>query len=183
MGGKCRDGVVAAVPKQVFGEPSLLFWYRRISLELFGVYYGEVEAGFSAMVQEDGVEDFSTGFRQSKGYIAYAEHGLHERQFLFDQADPLNRFDRAAHIVFIAGSARKDERIDDYIFSSNAVALSQQVDRPLGDSQLTLAGDRLGLMFVFVNAPHDQGRAVLSGKGRDALEFLESVFEVDRVDD
>ena len=60
------------------------------------------------------------------------------------------------------------------------------VSRPtgaLGDSQLALAREGLRLLLVFVDAAHDQRRAVRLGDGAGALEFFFAVLEVDGVDD
>ena len=91
--------------------------------------------------------------------------------------------DRAADVVGVAGGAGKHQRIDDDVFGGNAVLLGQQLDGTLRHRQLALAREGLRLQLVFVDAAHDQRRAVSPRDGTDALEFLLAVFQVDGVDD
>src|SRR5262249_16236287 len=50
------------------------------------------------------------------------------------------------------------------------------------DGELALAGYRLSLIFVFVDAPDDKRRSILSSERRHPFELLQPVFKIDRVD-
>src|SRR5262249_54782785 len=52
-----------------------------------------------------------------------------------------------------------------------------------GNFQLALPGDGLRLFFIFVDAAHDQRRAILARERRYAVELLQAVFQIDGVDD
>src|SRR6185295_3236718 len=108
---------------------------------------------------------------------------LDVRNLLLDEPHAFDSLYGAADIVLIAGSTRKNERINDNVFDADAVIFRKQFHRATGYLKLALARDGLRLFFVFVNATDDKSAAVFARKRRDKLEFLKSVFEVDRIDD
>ena len=62
--GERGHGVGAAVFQQIFGQTALFLWNGRIALQPLGVDDRVVEAGLGAVIEEDAVQDFSTGRRQ-----------------------------------------------------------------------------------------------------------------------
>ena len=135
------------------------------------------------MIEEDRVEHLASGIRQTERDVADAEDRLRVRQRFLDQADAFDRLDRAADVVLVAGRAREDERVEDDVARADAEVLREQLPRALRDLDLALARDRLRLLLVLVDAADDERSAVRARERRHALELLEPVFEVDRVDD
>ena len=142
-----------------------------------------VEAGLGAVIEKDGIDHLARSWRQAKRDVGDSEHGLDVRNFLLDQAQRLDGFDRPADIVDIACGAGKDQRIDDNIFGRNAVLLRKQLDRTPGYREFALPSECLGLLLVFVDRANNQRSAVSSRVGTDALEFLFPVLEVNRVNE
>src|ERR1041384_1303572 len=145
--------------------------------------YRKIETGLRAVIEENRVQHLPSGVGQAKGNIADSENRLDVRDLLLDQPHAFNCFNRAADVVFVPGGARKHKRIDDDVFNANTEIFGEKFDGTPRDFKLALAGYSLGLLLVFVDATDDQRSAVLARKGRYALEFVESIFEVNRVDD
>src|SRR5258707_102399 len=53
--------------EEIFGEAALVFGDRSEAFEFFGVDDGEIEAGFGAVIQEDGIYDFARARGQAEG--------------------------------------------------------------------------------------------------------------------
>src|SRR5246127_365296 len=144
---------------------------------------GEVEAGFRAVVEKDGVDDFAGARRKAERYVGNSENRANVRDAFFDETNPVDCFNRAANIVFIARGARKNERIENYIFWADAVLSGEQPVGALSDFEFSLAGKRLRLIRIFVDAPDDDRGAVGAHERADAFELFFAVFEIDGIDD
>ena len=142
---RVRDVSRDTVEEQIFGQRALVLGDRREALDAFGVDDGEIEAGLRAVVEKDGVDDFARAGRKAEGNIGNSKNCADVRNLLLDQANAFDRFDGAADIVFIARCAREDERIENYIFSADAVFPGEQLVGTLGDFEFPLARERLGL--------------------------------------
>ncbi len=108
----------AMVEEQIFGEPALIFGDGGEALDAFGVDDGEIETGLGAVVEENGVDHFARAGGQSEGDVGNAENGADVRNLFLDQADAFDGFDRAADVVFVAGGAGEDQRIEDDVFGA-----------------------------------------------------------------
>src|SRR5258708_37126705 len=169
--------------EEIFGEAALVFGDRSEAFEFFGVDDGEVETGFGAVIQEDGIYDFARARGQAEGNVGNAENGARVGKGALDEANAFHGFDRATDVVFVARGAGKDERIENDVFGREAVFFGEQLVAALGDSQLALAGEGLGLELVFVDAAAHDGGAEIVGDRDNFLEFLLAVFEIDGIDD
>src|SRR5216683_5088933 len=169
--------------EKIFGEAALVFGDRGEAFEFFGVDDGEIETGFGAVIEEDGIYDFARARGQAEGDVGNAEDGARVWKGALDEADAFHGFDRAADIVFVARGAGKDERIENDVFGREAVFFGEQLVAALGDSQLALAGKSLGLELVFINAAAHDGGAEIVSDGNNFLELFLAIFEVDGIDD
>src|SRR5258707_14679992 len=169
--------------EKIFGEAALVFGNGGEALEFLGVDDGEIEAGFGAVIKENGIHDFARARGEAEGDVGNAEDGARVWKGALDEADAFHGFDRAADIVFVARGAGKDERIENDVFGREAVFFGEQLVAALGDSQLALAGKSLGLELVFINAAAHDGGAEIVSDGNNFLEFFLAIFEVDGVDD
>src|SRR6266481_389127 len=169
--------------EQIFSEAPLVFGNRGEAFEFLGVDDGEVETGFGAVIQEDGIYDLAGPRGQTEGDVGNAEDGARVGKGALDKANAFHRFDGAADVVFVARGAGKDERVEDDVFGSETVFFGEQFVAALGDGQLALASKGLGLELVFVDAAAHDGGAEIVGDGDDFLEFFLAVFEVDGIDD
>ncbi len=61
------------IEEQGFGEAAFFFGNGGEPLELLSVDDGEVESGFGAVIEEDGIDDFARGGRQAERDIGDAE--------------------------------------------------------------------------------------------------------------
>src|SRR6266478_6088812 len=169
--------------EEIFGKAAFVFGNGSEALEFFGVDDGEVETGFRAVIEEDGVYDFARAWRQAEGDVGNTENGARVRKGALNEANAFHGFDGAADVVFVAGGARKDEGIENNIFGGEAVFFGEQVVTALGDGQLALTGEGLGLELVFINAAAHDGGAEIVGDRNNFFKFFLAVFEVDGVDD
>src|SRR5258707_7873630 len=169
--------------EKIFGEAALVFGNGGEALEFLGVDDGEIEAGFGAVIKENGIHGFARARGQAEGDVGNGEDGARVWKGALDEADAFHGFDRAADIVFVARGAGKDERIENDVFGREAVFFGEQLVAALGDSQLALAGKSLGLELVFINAAAHDGGAEIVSDGNNFLEFFLAIFEVDGVDD
>src|SRR6266481_3241790 len=169
--------------EKIFGEAALVFGNGGEALEFLGVDDGEIEAGFSAVIKENGIHDFARACGQAEGDVGNAEDGARVWKGALDEADAFHGFDRAADIVFVARGAGKDERIENDVFGREAVFFGEQLVAALGDTQLALAGEGLGLELVFINAAARDGGAEIVGDRNNFLELFLAIFEVDGIDD
>ncbi len=104
----------------------------------------------------------------------------HARQLLLDQADALDRLDRRRAPLLVARGEREGERVEDQQLRIEPVLAAGDVDDPLRDLELAVAG--LGHADL-VDGQRDQRGAVAVGDLRDAVELVAAGLEVDRVDD
>src|SRR6266851_4301764 len=169
--------------EEIFGEAALVFGDRSEAFEFFGVDDGEIEAGFGAVIQEDGIHDFARACGQAEGDVGNAEDGARVWKGALDEANAFYGFDGAADIVFVARGAGKDERVENDVFGREAVFFGEQLVAALGDNQLALAGEGLGLELVFINAAAHDGGAEIVGDRNNFLELFLAIFEVDGIDD
>src|SRR5258708_16042504 len=169
--------------EKIFGEAALVFGNGGEALEFLGVDDGEIEAGFGAVIEEDGVDDFARARGQAEGDVGNAEDGARVWKGALGEGDAFRGFDRRADIVFVARGAGKDERIENDVFGREAVFFGEQLVAALGDSQLAIAGEGLGLEFVFVDAAAHDGGAEIVGDGYNVLALFRARFEVDGVGD
>src|SRR5690348_11661355 len=161
--------------EEILSEAALVFGDRGEAFEFLGVDDGEIETGFGAVIQEDGIYDFARAWREAEGDVGNAENGARIGKSAFDEANAFHGFDCAADVVFVAGSAGKDEGIEDDVFGSESVFFGEQIVTALGDSQLALTGEGLSLELVFVDAAaHDRGAKIV-GDGDNFLEFFLAV--------
>src|SRR5216684_6317684 len=91
--------------EEIFGEAALVFGDRSEAFEFFGVDDGEVETGFGAVIEEDGVDDFARAGRQAEGDVGNTENSARVWKGALDEANAFHGFDGAADIVFVAGGA------------------------------------------------------------------------------
>ena len=176
------DGGGRGVEEKMFGEAALVFGDGGVALQLFGVDDGEVEAGFGGVIKKDGVDHFAGGGGEAEADVGDAEDGFDEGDFAFDVADGLDGLNRPADVIFVAGGAGEDQRVDSDVFRRDAVFVGEQIDGAAGDSEFAFAGEGLRLEFVLVDGAADEGGAVGFGERGDALELLLAVFEIDGVD-
>src|SRR5215469_8813728 len=169
--------------QQIFSEFALVGGNRRKALDLLGVDNRQVQTSFGAVVEENGVQHFARARRQPEGNIRNAEDGAHVGQSLLDQANAFHGFNGATDVVVIAGSAGKDQRVEDDILWSHIVVFRKQLVGALGDGQLAFARERLRLNRVFIDAPDDHGGAVFTRNRHGSLELFLAIFEVDGIDD
>src|SRR5215472_16529976 len=169
--------------KQVLGEAALLFGNGRKTLDLFRVNDGEVEAGLGAVIQEDRVNHFASAGGQPEGNVRNSENGAGVGKRLLNQANAFQGFDRTANIIFVAGGAREDQRIENDVLGRDSIFFREQFVGTLGDGKFTFASEGLGLHRVFIDAADDERGAKIAGDGHDLLEFFFAVFEVDGIDD
>src|SRR4029077_13899179 len=102
--------------EEILSEAAFVFGDGGEAFEFFGVDDGEVETGFGAVIQEDGIHDFARAWRQAEGNVGNAEDGARVGQRAPDEANAFHGFDRAPDVVFIARGAGKDERVEDDVF-------------------------------------------------------------------
>ena len=81
-----------------------------------GIHDGEIESGLGAVVEKNGIDNFASARRQAERNVGDSQHGAHVRDLLLDQPYAFDGFDCAADVVFIAGGARENERIEDDVF-------------------------------------------------------------------
>ena len=178
-----RDAGRRRIEEQMLGEAALFLGNRGEALDFFGVDDGQIESAFGAVIEKNGIDHFSGGSGQAEGNIGNAQNGFDARDFFLDQADGFDGFDCSADVIFVAGGAGENQRIDDDVFDRDAIFFGEQFAGTLGDGQLALAGEGLGLQFVFINASDHQRGAIGTRERADALEFFLAVFEIDGVDD
>ena len=104
------------VEEQSIPPAAFFFGNGGETLQLFRVDDGEVESGFRAVVQEDGIDHFARGGGKSERDIGNAQRGLDVRDVLLDQPEGFDGFDCAADVVRIARRAGENQRIDDDVF-------------------------------------------------------------------
>ncbi len=155
------------VEQQALRQAALFGWNGREALQLLGVDDGQVEAGLGRVIKENRIDHFARRRRQAEGDVRDAQNGLDERDFFLDQPDGFDGLDRAADVVFIAGRAGENQRIDDDVFGGDAVFFRQQLNRSLGHRQFPLARERLRLQLVLVDGSADNRRAVGFGERAD----------------
>ncbi len=102
---------------------------------------------------------------------------------MLNQANAFHRFHSAADVVFIAGGARKHQRIENDVFGSEAVLFREQPVGTLRNGQLALARERLSLDGIFINATDHNGSAKLVGNRHGTFEFFLAILEVNGIDD
>src|ERR1700687_4526137 len=112
--------------EEILSEAAFVFGNRGEALEFLCVDDSEIETGFGAVIQEDGIHDFARARGQTEGDVGNAEDGARVGKGALDEANAFHGFDRAADVVFIAGGAGKDERVEDDVFGSKAVFFSEQ---------------------------------------------------------
>ena len=125
------------------------------ALDALGIDDGQIESGLGAVVEENGIDHFARAWRQTERNVGNAQHGAHVRDFLLDDANAFDGFHRAANVVFIAGSARENQRIENDIFGVDAVLAGEQLVGALGNFELALASEGLRLHGIFVDAADD----------------------------
>ena len=135
------------------------------------------------MVEEDRVEDLPPGRRQAERDVGDPEDRLAFRKARLDRANALDRLDRGADVVRVAGTDRKHECVEDQVAGRQAVLASKEIVAALGDCELARAGDRHALALVFVDAADDDRPAVVAKQGHDLLEPFLAILEIDRVHD
>src|ERR1700719_2745819 len=91
--------------EEIFSEAALVFGNRGEALEFLGVDDGEVETGFGAVIEEDGIHDFARARGQAEGDVGNAENGARVGKGALDEANAFHGFDGAADVVFIARGA------------------------------------------------------------------------------
>ena len=180
---KRRHGVLAPVPNQVLGQLTLFLGNAGVPLHHLGVHDGHVQAGLRAVIQEHRVKDLSAGSRQPEGDVGYPQDRLGRRQRLFDDSHALDGLRRRSHVVLVAGARREYQRVEDDVLFPHAILLGEQLVGTLGNFQLALPGDRLGLVGIVVDATDHERRAVASRQRHHALEPLLTILQVDGVDD
>src|SRR5258708_22250199 len=104
--------------EKIFGEAALVFGNGGEAVEFFGVDDGEAQAGFGAVIEEDGIYDFACAWRQAERDVGNAEDGARVGEGALDVADSFPGFDGAGDVIFVARGAGKDEGIEDDVFGS-----------------------------------------------------------------
>ena len=75
-----RESAGGVLNSRALGEAALFFGNGGEALEFFGVDDGEIEAGFGAVIEEDGVDHFARGGGQAEGDVGDAENGFDVRE-------------------------------------------------------------------------------------------------------
>ena len=153
-----------------------------VALQLLRVDDGHVEARLDAVIEEHRVQRLPPRRGKPERDVGDAERRLAPGQGFLDQPDAFDRLDARADVVLIARPDRKDQRVEDDVFGRDAVLLRQDVVGALGDGELPLAGDRLGLLLVLVDAADNEGRPVPLRQRHDDLKAFLAVLQVHAVD-
>ncbi len=170
------------VEQQVLSQAPLRLRNRGEAFDLFAVDDRRIQARLGAVIQKNRVHHLACRGRQAEGDIGNAENGLGLRQRRFDQPHAFDRLHRPADIVLIARGAGKHQRVEENILQPEAIVFPQQARRTLGDGQLALAAEGLGLHRILVNAAHHQSGAVAPRQRHHVGEFLLAVLQVDGID-
>src|SRR5258708_39520285 len=93
--------------EKIFGEAALVFGNGGEALEFLGVDDGEIEAGFGAVIKENGIHDFARACGQAEGDVGNAEDGARVWKGALDEADAFPGFDLDAYIVLFSPVAGK----------------------------------------------------------------------------
>ncbi len=180
IGGHANRNVIE---QEVFSELALRFGDRGEALEALGIDDGQIQAGLGAVVEENRVDDFPGAGRKAEGDVGDPQNSAREGNVLLDQAQGLDRLHGAADIVLVACGAGEDQRVEDDVLRRDPIFLGEELIGALGDGELALARERLGLRGILVNATHNDGRAIGASQRGHLLEFFFAVFQVDGVDD
>ena len=177
------DAIAGQVAQQPVRQPLLLFGDRGEAAQLFRVHDRQVEPSPGGMVQEHCVDHFAGRRWEPEANVAHSEQRFHTRQLGLDQPQGLNGLDGAADVVDVARAAWEHQRVEHHILFRNLPFLGEQTVRALGDCQLALPSDCLGLLGILVDRADDHGCAVAAQQGHDLIKALLAVLEVDRVHD
>ena len=109
-----------SVEEKIFGKLSFGFGNRAEALDALGVDDGEIQPRLGAVIEKNGVHYFARAGRQAEGNIGNSENCADVGNLFLDQANAFDCFDRAADVVFVAGGARKNQRVEDNIFRGNS---------------------------------------------------------------
>ena len=171
------------VEEQGLHHPTLLLGDRGVAFDALGVDDGEVEAGLGAKVEEDRVYDLAGAEGQTEADVRDAENGRTRGEGSLDQAQSLDRFDRATDVVFVAARRREDQRVEDDVRLRHTVLFGQQLMSAAGDLELALARKCLRLGGVLVDDPKDDRCTVTAQQWRHRRDPLLAVLEVNGIDD
>ena len=136
-----------------------------------------------ALVEEHAVEGVAGGRVEAEADVGHAERGVRAGDLGLDPPDRLDRVDRVAAQVVVAGRQRERERVEDQVARRQAVALDGDLVDAVGDLHLPL--DVAGLAAL-VDEQADDRRAVLAGERHHPVEAAAgqlAVLEVGRVED
>src|SRR4029077_12626769 len=124
--------------EEILSEAAFVFGDGGEAFEFFSVDDSEVETGFGAVIEEDGIYDFARAWRQAEGDVGNAEDGARVGKGPLDEANAFHGFDCDDEGVFIARGAGKNERVKDNVFRGETVFFGEQFVAALGDGQLAL---------------------------------------------
>src|SRR5439155_193335 len=94
-----------------------------------------------AVIAEDAVEHLAPRRGQPERDVGDAEDRLALREAGLDRPQTLDRLDRRADVVRVAGADGEDERIEDQVARGDPVLAREQLVRALGDRELALPRD------------------------------------------
>ena len=169
--------------QQIFRQPSFVFRNGRKSLQLFGIHNRQIKSSLGAVIQKNRIHHFTRAWRQPERDVRNAKNRPCVWQSRLDQSNAFDRFYCSADVIFIACRARKYQRIENNIFRTQAVFLGQQFVAALRNRQFTLAGKRLRLLLVFIDAPNHHRGTELVSQRHHPFEFLFAILQVDGIDD
>ena len=176
----CRIG--AAIQHHVFDALAQLRLQVIIDADHAGVHDAHVHAGLDRVVQKHGVDGFAHRVvaPEAERHVADAARDFGAGQVLLDPAGGFDEIDRVVVVFFDAGGDGKDVGIEDDVLGREAHLFDQNLVGTLANLDLALVG--VGLPLLVKRHDH-RGRTVAADQLGLALEFIDTLFHADRVDD
>jgi hypothetical protein len=167
------------VEEEVIGKEASLFGNFGIGTKFFGIHDGEVQTGLKAVIEEDGVEDFTGCGREAEAHVAKANKSEAVGQSSFDSTDA---FDSLARIVChsgISGSDGKDDGIEDEGIRWEAILFDDNVVHTLSDLKLMLSSAG---HVLFIDRHSDNSSTALDSGRENGVDFFAATLHVNRVE-
>ena len=127
VGDEPLERVLAAVEHEVVGELALVLGDLAVRGDVVRVDHRQVEPGLDAVVQEHAVEHAAGGQADAEADVRDAERGLDAGDLRLDQADPLDRLDRARPPLLVAGRQRERQAVEDQRLGVEPVLVAAQL--------------------------------------------------------